>query len=72
MLFLKYYRATSDGWKDTANCDMCVKVHQQQVQPYSHCTQPNQCSCTICIRQPPFLHDIASHTPFSRRLKYFN
>jgi hypothetical protein len=71
MLFLKYYRATRDGWRDTANCDTCVRLHQQQVQPYNLCSQPNQCSCTICVRQPPSLHDIVSHTLFSKRLKYF-
>jgi hypothetical protein len=69
MLFLKYYRATSDGWRDTANCDTCVTQHQ--VQPYTHCSLPNECSCTICVRQPPSLHDTASHTLFSKRLKYF-
>jgi hypothetical protein len=27
--------------------------------------------CTICLRQPPSLHDMASHSLFSKRLKYF-
>jgi hypothetical protein len=71
MLFLKYYRATSDEWRDTENCYTCVRLHQQQVRPYSLCNQPNRCSCTICLRQPPSLHDAASHTLFSKRLKYF-
>jgi hypothetical protein len=43
MLFLNYYRATSDGWRDTANCDTCVRLHQQ-VRPYSLCNLPNRCS----------------------------
>jgi hypothetical protein len=60
MLFLKYYRARSDSWRDTANCDSCVRLQQRQVQAFTPCSQPNQCSCIICLRQPPSLHDIAS------------
>jgi hypothetical protein len=71
MLCLKYYRATTDGWKDTSNCDTCLKENQQHAQPYSYCILPDQCSCTICNRQPPTLRDIASHTLFVCRLKYF-
>jgi hypothetical protein len=32
---------------------------------------PDACTCTICNRQPPSLHDIASHSLFSGRLRYF-
>jgi hypothetical protein len=69
MLCLKYYRATADGWKDTSNCDSCFEQNQQLVRPYSYCKLPDECSCTICNRQPPSLHDIASHTLFNGRIQ---
>jgi hypothetical protein len=71
MLCLKYYRATADGWRDTSNCDTCFEENQHHVRPFCYCKLPDAYSCTICNRQPPSLHDIASHTLFSSRLKYF-
>jgi hypothetical protein len=59
MLFLKYYRAASDGRKDASNCDSCFEQNQQLVRPYSYCKFPDACSCTLCNRQPPSLQDIA-------------
>jgi len=41
LLFLKYYRAKSDAWKDTANCSDCFDRHMavmkslSRVQPVS-------------------------------------
>jgi hypothetical protein len=31
MVCLKYYRANTDGWRDTSNCDECVVETQQLV-----------------------------------------
>jgi hypothetical protein len=62
MLCLKYYRATTYGWRDTSNCDTCFQENQRHVRPFSYCKLPDACSCAICNRQPPSLHDIASHT----------
>jgi hypothetical protein len=71
MLCLKYYRATSGGWWDTSNSDTCFELNQHQVRNYSFYKLPDAFSYTICNGQPPFLQDIASHTLFGCRLKYF-
>jgi hypothetical protein len=71
MLFLKYYRANSEGWRDTANCYSCLRQNKRLLKPYSFCKLPDACTCTICNRQPPSLHNIASHLLFSGRLRYF-
>jgi hypothetical protein len=71
LLCLKYYRATADEWKDTSNCDSYFEQNQQLVRPYSYCKLPDECSCPICNRQPPSLHDIASHTLFNGRIQSF-
>jgi hypothetical protein len=71
MLCLKYYRANADGWKDTSDCGECVLETRRLVRPFSDCRLPDECSCSICNQQPPYLHDIISHTLFGRHLKYF-
>ena len=52
LLCLKYYRAGSDGWRDS-RCDKCVTDYQLSLQPLSSCRQPYPCNCIICRQQPP-------------------
>jgi hypothetical protein len=51
---LKYYRAESDGWRDSSNCNDCVESHVATLRPFLPCL-PDVCSCSICKRQPPSL-----------------
>jgi len=64
LLCLKYYRAESDGWRDTIHCGSCITRLQNRLRPMTGCLPPNDCSCTICIRQPPSLLASASNTLF--------
>jgi len=60
LLYLKHYRAISDGWwKDRDNCVECVYNFHISLQTLSACCQPDDnCSCIVCRRQPPSLRDI--------------
>jgi hypothetical protein len=64
LLCLKYYMAESDGWRDNIHCDLCVARYQNRLRPMTRCLRPNDCSCTIFRRQPPFLLASASNTLF--------
>jgi len=64
LLSLKYYRATSDGWKDASNCYICVELYQACVSTQCGCILPETCFCKICLRQP--LHSLVrryTYTP---------
>ena len=67
-MFLKYYRAESDAWKDTVNCEDCVEHHKAVVEPFHSCDLSTDCTCKICVRQPPTLADSASHVLFNYTL----
>jgi len=68
LMFLKYYRAESDAWKDTVNCDDCVERHKAVVEPFHSCDLSTDCACKICVRQPPTLADSARHVLFNYTL----
>lgn len=64
LLCLKYYRAASDSWKDSANFDVCVVEFRLSLIPFSNCRQPENCSCNICVWQPPSLRVLFSVVVF--------
>jgi len=64
LLCLKYYRAESDGWRDTIYCGSCVTRLQNRLRPMTRCLRPDDCSCIICRRHPPSLLASASNTLF--------
>jgi len=68
LLFLKYYRAKSDAWKDTVNCADCVERHMVVINPFHACDLSPQCTCKICTRQPPTLADSTRHVLFNYSL----
>ena len=68
LMFLKYYCAESDAWKDTANCDDCVERHMVVLNPFHACDLSPECTCKICKRQPPSLADSARHVLFNYTL----
>jgi len=68
LMFLKYYRAESEAWKDTVNCDNCVEHHKAIVEPFHSCDLLPECTCKICTRQPPTLADSARHVLFNYTL----
>ena len=59
LLCLKHYRAASEGWRNGANCDTCVESYQSIVRSRCDCTHSADCSCRICLRQPPSLFSSA-------------
>jgi hypothetical protein len=59
LVFLKYYRASSEGWKNGAQCASCVDECYEILRPFTSCTRPATCSCNICSRQPPTLQSMA-------------
>jgi hypothetical protein len=64
---LKYYRASSDGWKKSGNCDNCIIDHQNILRSLANCreTDADICSCNICTRQPPSLAHLVAHVLFN-------
>jgi len=64
MMFLKYYRAASDGWSNANECEACVERYLEALRPYHNCDLPDACRCNICVCQPPSLRDSASHILF--------
>jgi hypothetical protein len=63
MLCLQYYRAKSNGWRDSGNFDDCVEENTLSLSAITGCSKLNTCcSCTICVRQPPSLAHLAAHT----------
>jgi len=61
---LKYYRAKSNGWRDNVHCGSCVGRYQHTLRHMTRCLRPNDCSCTICRRQPTSLFSSASNALF--------
>jgi len=64
LVCLKHYRAESEGWRYDIHCPACVTRTQNILRPATRCQRPNDCSCSICRRQPPSLLASASHTLF--------
>lgn len=62
---MKYYRAASDDWKDTKNCDGCVVRNHLTLKALSSCRHPEKvCSCIIWKRQPHSLCNLCSNVYF--------
>ena len=59
MICLKHYRAASDGWRDGSNCDTCVENYRSCVGSKCGCNRTEDCSCRVCLRQPPSLFSAA-------------
>jgi len=64
--FLKHYRAESDGCTTRLFCDSCASYSRRRVQNYIlGCTKTDGCRCNVCLRQPPTLKSLASHSVFN-------
>jgi len=72
LLYLKHYRALSDGWwKDRENCVQCVLDIHISLLALSACQlRRDDCPCIVCKRQPPNLRDIRFNEYF-RNLQHF-
>ena len=72
ILFLRLYRAASDGWKTFNLCAACCRDCRPSIQRFvnkctfarSYSDYPNSCKCNLCLRQPLTLRDLASHSVF--------
>ena len=65
LMCLKYYRAESDGWKDSANCDDSIERHMDVLRPYHPCSLPAECSCNLGTLQLLSVLDFTRHTLFN-------
>ena len=64
-MFLLHYRATGDGWRTFNLCAECCRDCTPSIQRFvNKCTYQNSCKCNLCLRQPPTLRDLASHSVF--------
>ena len=68
LLCMRYYGAISNGWRDDRGCRECVEDYQLTMRDLTGCQAPCECHCYFCVRQPPSLRDLASHTLF--KLKF--
>jgi hypothetical protein len=64
LLFLRCYRARSDGWRDNVHCIRCLRMYRNNLRPMTVCRLLVNCDCCICTRQPPSLLSLASNTLF--------
>jgi len=65
VLYLQYHRAISDGCGSLVLCNYFFKEILSIVQPMvRNCTLDPSCRCNVCLRQPPSLRNLASHTVF--------
>ena len=65
VVFLRHYRAESDGWLNRARCDDCLAIPKQLLAERVGCKVPNNCTCSVCIKQPPTLNAATSHVVFT-------
>jgi len=64
-LYLHHHRASSDGWKSLNYCDDCSKDFERIIKPFvDNCTSNPSCQCPVCLRKPPSLRNLVSHTVF--------
>ena len=66
LLYLKHYRALSDGWwNNRENCVQRVGDFHTSLIALSACQlRRDECPCIVCRRQPPSLRDICSNEYF--------
>jgi hypothetical protein len=68
ILYLKHYRASSDGWKTNLLCDGCSDTYKRVLAPVTtNCAMHISCKCNVCLRQPPSLRSMASYAVFHLR-----
>jgi len=65
ILCIKHHRADSVGWATDSLCDICSNqykgIHSASI---DDCNFSVSCKCKVCLRQPPSLRGLASHTVF--------
>jgi len=65
VLYLQDHRSNSDGWESLVLCNDCFKEILSILQPMvGNCTLDPSCRCNVCLRQPPSLRNLVSHTVF--------
>jgi hypothetical protein len=65
VLYLKYHRTLSDCWTTRSSCYTCSSYHKNIVKNDLHnCDLSRNCTCNLCLRQPPSLRGLASQAVF--------
>jgi len=66
VLYLNHVRAAINDWNSDSLCDVCLEEYRLQLQPFvGNCTSDRSCGSNVCLRQPPSLNTLASHTVFN-------
>jgi len=62
---LHHHSAASDGWTSDSLCDKCLEEFRLVLQLFvGNCINTCSCRCNLCLRQPPSLRNLASHSVF--------
>ena len=65
VLYLHHHRTVSVCWRTDNLCDECCEEFRLIHQPFEgNCTYKSLCKRNVCLRQPPTLRGLASHTLF--------
>ena len=65
VLYLQHHRSNSEGWESLILCNNCAKEIVNLLQPMvGNCTPDPSCRCNVCLRPPPSLRNLVSHTVF--------
>jgi hypothetical protein len=65
IVFLKHHRITSDGWTSRLVCPACMLRAKPGIQRnVVGCNKTSACTCLMCLKQPPTLKSLASHSVF--------
>jgi len=65
VLHLIHHWAASDGWNSDSLCHGCSEDLRLTIEPIvGNCTGERSCGCNVCLRQPPSLRNLTSHTVF--------
>ena len=65
ILYSQHHMSNSDGWESLGLCNDCLKEILSVLRPMvGNCTLDSSCRCIVCLRQPPSIRNLASHTVF--------
>ena len=66
LLCLRQYDVPSAGWFFASGCPTCMGLARAQFRLLTGCLAPDEaCDCTICMRQPPSLRDLAFYSYYT-------
>jgi len=69
ILYVKHHQAARDDWMIHSLCSNCRNAFKMNIRNLvSNCNLSENCTCNLCLRQPPSLRGLTSH--FVLNFKY--